>query len=156
MNFQTRLRYALVGVFVADGPAGIRVAVTGAGQGGVFRVPEMESALSSTFSADAIANVKVSRTPECGYPCKCRLSRASDYRDGETGRRKDLIRHSFSLQEATGIVVNCPRRLDTNCGAFFPPSGGHAGAPYFVIRDGTANLVSEVASCSFGKKAPYI
>lgn len=53
-------RYALVGVFVADGPAGIRVAVTGAGQDGVFRVPEMESALSSTFSADAIANVKVS------------------------------------------------------------------------------------------------
>lgn len=53
-------RYALVGVFVADGPAGTRVAVTGAGQDGVFRVPEMESALSGSFSADAIANVKVS------------------------------------------------------------------------------------------------
>ena len=53
-------RYALVGVFVADGPAGIRVAVTGAGQDGVFRVPEMESALSGSFSADAIADVKVS------------------------------------------------------------------------------------------------
>jgi len=53
-------RYALVGVFVADGPAGTRVAVTGAGQDGVFRVPEMESALSGSFSADVIANVKVS------------------------------------------------------------------------------------------------
>lgn len=53
-------RYALVGVFIADGPAGTRVAVTGAGQDGVFRVPEMESALSANFSADAVSGVKVS------------------------------------------------------------------------------------------------
>lgn len=52
-------RYALVGVFVAQGGGGTRVAVTGAGQDGVFRVGEMENALGGNFSADAIAGVKV-------------------------------------------------------------------------------------------------
>jgi carbon-monoxide dehydrogenase medium subunit len=49
-------RYAIVGVFVAQGPAGTRVAVTGAGPG-VFRVPEMEQALSGDFSSAAIADI---------------------------------------------------------------------------------------------------
>ncbi|UUX50023.1 xanthine dehydrogenase family protein subunit M [Nisaea acidiphila] len=52
-------RYALVGVFVAQTGGGARVAVTGAGQDGVFRVPEMESALSGNFSADAVSGIKV-------------------------------------------------------------------------------------------------
>lgn len=51
-------RFALVGVFVAKGPAGIRVAVTGAGPA-VFRVPEMEKALGSRFAPEAIASVAV-------------------------------------------------------------------------------------------------
>ena len=51
-------RYAIVGVFVAKGPAGVRVAVTGAGQNGVFRQTEMEKALSANWSADAIKGVK--------------------------------------------------------------------------------------------------
>jgi len=54
-------RYAIVGVFVAKFPSGVRIAVTGAGQGGVFRHKEMEQALSANFSAAAIANIK---TPE--------------------------------------------------------------------------------------------
>jgi carbon-monoxide dehydrogenase medium subunit len=53
-------RYALVGVFVAKTAAGVRVAVTGAGQGGVFRQTDMEKALSANFSPDAIAEVKQS------------------------------------------------------------------------------------------------
>src|SRR3546814_861511 len=53
-------RYALVGVFVADTGKGVRVAVTGAGQSGVFRVPEMEQALAKNFSPDAVAGIKVS------------------------------------------------------------------------------------------------
>lgn len=53
-------RYAMVGVFVARGPAGVRVAVTGAGQNGVFRQKEMEAALVENWSPDAIANIKVS------------------------------------------------------------------------------------------------
>lgn len=51
--------YAMVGVFVAqmaDGSA--RVAVTGAGPG-VFRVPEMEAALSKSFSSKALDGVSV-------------------------------------------------------------------------------------------------
>jgi aerobic carbon-monoxide dehydrogenase medium subunit len=53
-------RYAIVGVFVAEQrPGSVRVAVTGAGQSGVFRVPEMEKALSERFEAEAIANVRV-------------------------------------------------------------------------------------------------
>ncbi|HEV8644448.1 MAG TPA: xanthine dehydrogenase family protein subunit M [Burkholderiales bacterium] len=51
-------RYAIVGVFVAETAKGVRVAVTGAGPC-VFRVPEMEKALASRFSADAVANIKV-------------------------------------------------------------------------------------------------
>lgn len=50
-------RYAIVGVYVAKTPAGVRVAVTGAGQNGVFRHTAMEQALSANFSPDAIANV---------------------------------------------------------------------------------------------------
>ncbi|WPZ33052.1 xanthine dehydrogenase family protein subunit M [Thalassobaculum sp. OXR-137] len=52
-------RYALVGVFVAKTGGGVKVAVTGAGQDGVFRVPEMESALSSSLSADALDGIAV-------------------------------------------------------------------------------------------------
>ena len=49
-------RYAMVGVFVAKTADGVRVAVTGAGDGGVFRVPAYESALAANFSADAVAD----------------------------------------------------------------------------------------------------
>ena len=50
-------RYAIVGVFVAKGPAGIRVAVTGAGQNGVFRQKAMEEALAKNWSPDAVAGI---------------------------------------------------------------------------------------------------
>jgi aerobic carbon-monoxide dehydrogenase medium subunit len=50
-------RYAIVGVFVSEGDGGVRVAVTGAGPS-VFRVPEMEKALSAKFSPDAVATIK--------------------------------------------------------------------------------------------------
>jgi aerobic carbon-monoxide dehydrogenase medium subunit len=52
-------RYAIVGVFVAEQRGDVRVAVTGAGQSGVFRVPDMEKALSDRFEVDAIAHVRV-------------------------------------------------------------------------------------------------
>jgi len=51
-------RYAMVGVFVAKTKSGVRVAVTGAGPC-VFRVPAMESALTSKFTPEAVANVKI-------------------------------------------------------------------------------------------------
>src|SRR5436309_8405129 len=43
-------RYAIVGVFVARSPAGIRVAATGAGPS-VFRIPETETALAKSLTA---------------------------------------------------------------------------------------------------------
>ena len=52
-------RFALVGVAVADTASGIRVAVTGAGAKGVFRVPQMEAALAKSFAAQALDSVKV-------------------------------------------------------------------------------------------------
>jgi carbon-monoxide dehydrogenase medium subunit len=51
-------RYAIVGVFVARTPAGVRVAVTGAGPC-VFRVAAMETALAGNFSADAIKDIQI-------------------------------------------------------------------------------------------------
>ncbi|MEJ0020197.1 MAG: xanthine dehydrogenase family protein subunit M [Acetobacteraceae bacterium] len=50
-------RYAIVGVYVVKTAAGVRVAVTGAGQNGVFRHTAMEQALTANFSPDAIAGV---------------------------------------------------------------------------------------------------
>src|ERR1700761_1483219 len=50
-------RYAIVGVFVAKFPSGVRLAITGAGQGGVFRHTEMEKALSASFTPDAISGI---------------------------------------------------------------------------------------------------
>ena len=51
-------RYAMVGVFVARGPAGVRVAITGAAQDGVFRHTAMEQALTANWSADAVKDIK--------------------------------------------------------------------------------------------------
>lgn len=52
-------RYAIVGVFVASGADGVRVAVTGAGDSGVFRSKEIEAALATNFDAAALNGVKV-------------------------------------------------------------------------------------------------
>lgn len=51
---QPASRFALVGVFVAKFFDGVRVAVTGASNDGVFRWSEAEAALSSDFSASAL------------------------------------------------------------------------------------------------------
>jgi carbon-monoxide dehydrogenase medium subunit len=51
-------KFALVGVMVARGRAGVRVAVTGAGPS-VFRAPEMERALAARFAPDALDGVAV-------------------------------------------------------------------------------------------------
>ena len=51
-------KYALVGVMVAKGPSGVRVAVTGAGPK-VFRVPAMERALSARFAPEALEGIPI-------------------------------------------------------------------------------------------------
>lgn len=52
-------RYAMVGVFVASGDGGTRVAVTGAGSDGVFRHGDMESALDGSFAPDSLNGIGV-------------------------------------------------------------------------------------------------
>ena len=57
---QPASRFSLVGVFVSKGPAGVRVAVTGAGASGVFRASALEAKLAANWSAAALAGVTVS------------------------------------------------------------------------------------------------
>ena len=57
---QPASRFALVGVFVADFEDGVRVAVTGASEGGVFRWSEAETALTADFRPEAVKGLEVS------------------------------------------------------------------------------------------------
>jgi carbon-monoxide dehydrogenase medium subunit len=52
-------RFALVGVFVARRPSEVRVAVTGAGASGVFRVAAFEEALKSRFSPKSLEGLTI-------------------------------------------------------------------------------------------------
>ncbi len=56
---QPASRFALVGVFVAKYADGVRVAVTGASENGVFRWAEAEAALSANFAASALDGLTV-------------------------------------------------------------------------------------------------
>ena len=53
-------RYAMTGVFVAKTGSDVKVAVTGAGENGVFRASAIEAALNANFSPDAVDGVSVS------------------------------------------------------------------------------------------------
>ncbi len=63
---QRASRFCLVSVFVSQKASGmfssgeVRVAVSGAGQGGVFRVPEIEQVLRTNFAPSAVTNIRVS------------------------------------------------------------------------------------------------
>lgn len=52
-------RYALVGVFVSKRGSEIRVAVTGAGSNGVFRVPSFEEALQKRFGPKSLEDMTI-------------------------------------------------------------------------------------------------
>ena len=58
---QPASRFALIGVFVAQTDRGVRVAVTGGGNG-VFRHKGLEDALGKSFTAAAAAAVKIDAT----------------------------------------------------------------------------------------------
>ncbi|MCL4187467.1 MAG: FAD binding domain-containing protein [Rhodobacteraceae bacterium] len=55
---QPASRFALVGVFVAKSAAGVRVAVTGASEGGVFRWTQAEAALAADFRPEAVRGLR--------------------------------------------------------------------------------------------------
>lgn len=56
---QPASRFALTGAFVAQYADGVRVAITGASEGGVFRWAEAEAALSGSFSSDTLNGLSV-------------------------------------------------------------------------------------------------
>ncbi len=56
---QPASRFALTGVFVAQFADGVRVAVTGASNNGVFRWTEAEAALTASFTPEAVAGLVV-------------------------------------------------------------------------------------------------
>jgi carbon-monoxide dehydrogenase medium subunit len=58
---QPASRFALVGVFVAQTDAGVRVAITGAGQC-VYRHAGLEAALNQSFTVASAASVKIDAT----------------------------------------------------------------------------------------------
>ena len=59
---QRASRYALVGVFVAKFGATVRVALTGAGETGVFRSHTLETALAKDFSVAGLAGASIGST----------------------------------------------------------------------------------------------
>jgi aerobic carbon-monoxide dehydrogenase medium subunit len=59
---QQASRFAMVGVFIAQFDAGVRVAVTGASSSGVFRHQGLEDALTKSFTPEAAAAVKIDAT----------------------------------------------------------------------------------------------
>jgi carbon-monoxide dehydrogenase medium subunit len=50
----------MVGVFMAKNGDDVRVAVTGAGENGVFRSSEIESILSSNCTLESFENIQIS------------------------------------------------------------------------------------------------
>ena len=56
---QPASRFALTGAFVARSGSGVRVAITGAGEDGVFRWAAAEKALAANYSAEALAGLTV-------------------------------------------------------------------------------------------------
>lgn len=55
---QPASRFALTAAYVAQFADGVRVAITGASEGGVFRWAEAEAALSADFRPEAVADLK--------------------------------------------------------------------------------------------------
>jgi aerobic carbon-monoxide dehydrogenase medium subunit len=55
---QTASRFAMIGIFVAQTDSGVRVAVTGGGNG-VFRHKGLEAALTASFTSEAAAKVVI-------------------------------------------------------------------------------------------------
>ena len=90
-------RFALVGVFVSKRGSEIRVAVTGAGSNGVFRVPSFEEALKKRFAPKSLEGLTIPadgmnadihgsaeyRAHLVGVMAKRAVQRANDFSSGE-------------------------------------------------------------------------
>jgi len=98
-------RFALVGVFVAKRGSDIRVAVTGAGSNGVFRVKSFEEALAKRFSPKSLEGLTIPADGDCLRGLHAALERAAD--DGgkrqrsEPGRERGRLGLAPSIQRDT-------------------------------------------------------
>src|SRR5437588_1268768 len=91
-------RFALVGVFASKRGSEIRVAVTGAGSNGVFRVPSFEEALKKRFSPKSIEGLSI---PADGMNAD--IHGSAEYRAhlvGVMARRAVARANEFSAGEA--------------------------------------------------------
>ena len=78
-------KYALVGVAVAQTGKEARVAVTGAGNNGAFRMAAWRGARQELVGASAGRNLDQAGRHDERHACRCRLSRASRRRAGRAG-----------------------------------------------------------------------
>ena len=96
-------RYALVGVAVAQTGKEARVAVTGAGNDGVFRAPAMEAALAKSWSAQSLAGITAQAVRhDERHPRRRGLSRPSGRRAGQAGRRQGWLEELSSRNPSSG------------------------------------------------------
>ena len=103
-------RYAIVGAFVSKGADGVRVAITGAGDNGVFRVPAMEQALAKSFHAGRDRrHHDPDRHIAQRHPRERRVSRASHRRDGQTRC------YGVRVRETAGKIPDCSRQCPNWC-----------------------------------------
>ena len=95
--------FALVGVFVAKRGSDIRVAVTGAGSNGVFRVKSFEEALKKRFSAKSLEGMTI---PSNGMNAD--IHAGADYRAhlvGVLARRAVAKATARALEQVPGAVA---------------------------------------------------
>ena len=86
--------FALVGVFASKRGSEIRVAVTGAGADGVFRVPAFEEALKKRFAPKSLEGLShPAGWHEQRHPRRQGVSRASRRRDGPPRGRQGRSRN---------------------------------------------------------------
>ena len=91
-------RFALVGVFASKRGSEIRVAVTGAGSNGVFRVPSFEEALKKRFAPKSLEGLTI---PAAGMNAD--IHGSAEYRAhlvGVMARRAVARANEFSAGEA--------------------------------------------------------
>jgi carbon-monoxide dehydrogenase medium subunit len=95
-------RFALVGVFASKRGSEIRVAVTGAGSNGVFRVPSFEEALKKRFAPKSLEGLTI---PAAGMNAD--IHGSAEYRAhlvGVMARRAVARANEFSAGEADEVA----------------------------------------------------
>ncbi len=100
-------RYALVGVFVAKRPSDVRVAVTGAGSNGVFRVDRVRGGAEEAFLAQGARRPdRAGGRTEQRSARQCRIPCASDRGAGAPrGRSRDRQVSVSTRRNKTGIFM---------------------------------------------------